>query len=237
MQGNERSKQGKDAGAALEEEALAQLYRERFQEGFLPRKRDIWRVLCQHFFQRYVAASDTVLDVACGYGEFINSIRCGRKLAADINPDTAQHLDAGVELHAVAADRIASIGQESVDVVFTSNFLEHLENKAALDQFLQQVMQVLKPGGRYLILGPNLRYLPGAYWDFYDHHLGLTDQSLAEALQLQGFTIESKRAKFLPYTTQGKLPTHPLLVRLYLLLPMTWPLLGKQFFVVARKPD
>jgi len=39
----------------------------------------------------------------------------------------------------------------------------------------------------------------------------------------------------LPYTTQGALPTHPLLVKAYLKLPLVWPLLGKQFFIVARK--
>ena len=88
--------------------------------------------------------------------------------------------------------------------------------------FLEQVWIALKPGGRYLILGPNLRYLNGAYWDFFDHHLGLTHLSLSEALRMQGFEIDTCIDRFLPFTTQGALPTHPLLVRAYLLAPCAW---------------
>jgi hypothetical protein len=121
-------------------------------------------------------------------------------------------------------------------VVFTSNFLEHLPDKAALEQLLDQVLLSLKPGGRYLIMGPNLLYLPGQYWDFYDHHLGLTHLSLCEALALRGFEIEQCVDRFLPYTTQGALPTHPALVRAYLAFPPAWKFFGKQFFIVARKP-
>lgn len=216
--------------------ALDALYKIRFAQAVLPRKNAIWRVLCRHFFQRHVQGSDTVVDVACGYGEFLNNIRAQRKIAIDLNPDAKGHLGAGIEFHLRAATEMAAVVGGQADVVFTSNFLEHLPDKATLDIFLQQVFASLKPGGRYLILGPNLRYLPGAYWDFYDHHLGLTHGSLCEALQLQGFSIARCVDRFLPYTTQGALPTHPALVWLYLQLPWAWKLLGKQFFIVARKP-
>lgn len=217
-------------------EELADLYRIRFDEAFLPRKRDIWKVLCEGFFQKYVRADDVVLDVACGYGEFINNIQAGEKLGVDLNPDTRKYLSPEVVHHPISADSISSIGEAKVDIVFTSNFLEHLPNKEALNRFLDQVMLVLKPGGRYLILGPNLRYLAGEYWDYYDHHLGLTHLSLSEALELRGFVIQQCLGKFLPYTTQGSLPTHPFLVRLYLRIPFAWRFFGKQFFIVATKP-
>lgn len=215
---------------------LADLYRIRFNEKFLPRKIDIWKILCMNFFQRFVGREDVVVDVACGYGEFINNIQAGTKIGIDLNPDSRKHLGPEVEFHAISAGALDSIGEARADVLFTSNFLEHLPDKTALDSFLDQVLMVLKPGGRYLILGPNLRYLPGEYWDFYDHHLGLTHLSLCEALDLKGFRIEKCLDKFLPYTTQGSLPTHPLLVKLYLKVPFTWKLLGKQFFIIASKP-
>jgi SAM-dependent methyltransferase len=134
------------------------------------------------------------------------------------------------------ATNLDNIVQNSVDIVFTSNFLEHLPDKKTLDEFLNQVLIALKPGGQYLILGPNLRYLPGQYWDFYDHHLGLTHLSLCEALKMRGFDIVICIDRFLPFTTQGALLTHHLLVRLYLKFPFVWKLLGKQFFIVAQKP-
>jgi SAM-dependent methyltransferase len=215
---------------------LADLYRIRFERDFLPRKQAIWKVLCRDFFQQYIKPDATVVDVACGYGEFINNIKAGEKIAIDLNVDTKNHLADVVEFHTLSATEISAIGSARADVLFTSNFLEHLPDKAALNKFLDEVWTVLKPGGRYLILGPNLRYLPGEYWDFYDHHLGLTHLSLSEALELKGFKVEKCVDKFLPYTTQGALPTHPLLVKIYLKLPLAWRVLGKQFFIVASKP-
>jgi SAM-dependent methyltransferase len=214
---------------------LAQLYRIRFEQDFLPRKNAIWQSLCRNFFQKFIPSQATVVDVACGYGEFINNIQAGTKIAIDLNLDTKNYLNANVEFHTIPADKISVIGEGRADILFTSNFLEHLANKEALNSFIDQVLLVLKPGGKFLILGPNLRYLPGAYWDFYDHHLGLTHLSLSEVLELKGFHIEKCIDKFLPYTTKSSLPTHPLLVKLYLMLPLAWRLLGKQFFVVATK--
>lgn len=215
---------------------LSELYQIRFAQEELPRKNAIWQEICSGFMQRFIKPGDTVVDVACGYGEFLNNIQAREKIAVDLNPDARKFLQGDVEFHHCAATALGSVVQGRADAVFTSNFLEHLPDKPTLDVFLDQVLLALKPGGRYLILGPNLRYLPGEYWDFYDHHLGLTHLSLSEALKLRGFEVELCIDRFLPYTTQGALPTHPLLVRAYLKLPFAWRLLGKQFFIVARKP-
>jgi SAM-dependent methyltransferase len=178
-----------------------------------------------------------ILDLACGYGEFINNIRSRTKHAADLNPDTPRFLDPDVIFHATDAAHVRDIADDSIDVVFASNFLEHLPDKAALSSVFAEVLRVLRPNGRFLILGPNIRYAPGAYWDFYDHHLPLTHNSLAEGLAIHGFRPEIVIDRFLPYTTKSTLPAHPLLISLYLKIPIVWPLLGKQFFVVAKKGD
>ena len=215
---------------------LSELYRNRFKEAELPRKNAIWKVICSDYLQKSVRPSDTVVDVACGYGEFLNNIHAARKIAVDMNLDARQYIASDVEFYQCMATSLSSVINGGADVVFTSNFLEHLPDKSTLEVFLEQVQTALKPGGRYIILGPNLRYLPGEYWDYYDHHLGLTHQSLIEVLQLKGFKIDLCVDKFLPYTTKGALPTHPLLVRAYLKLPFFWRLLGKQFLIVASKP-
>jgi hypothetical protein len=93
----------------------------------------------------------------------------------------------------------------------------------------------LSPGGKLLILQPNIRYVKGAYWDFIDHKVPLTDKSLIEAGRLAGFTVASTLARFLPYTTQSRIPQHPLLVLLYLKIPIVWFILGKQSFLVLEK--
>ena len=86
-----------------------------------------------------------------------------------------------------------------------------------------------------MALGPNIRLLPGAYWDFWDHYLPLTDRSLAEVGQLCGFKIEEAVAATLPYSmSQGFQP--PLwTLKLYLAFPFLWGFFGKQFLVVMRK--
>lgn len=215
---------------------LSELYKIRFANEQLPRKNAIWKIICHDYLQQFIKPTDTVVDVACGYGEFLNNINAGNKIAFDLNPDARNFLHAEIDFHQCMATNLGAVVNGYADVLFTSNFLEHLPNKKTLDEFLVQAMTALKPGGRYIILGPNLRYLPGAYWDFYDHHLGLTHLSLSEALQLAGFNVNICVDKFLPYTTQGALPTHPWLVKLYLQIPLAWKILGKQFFIVAQKP-
>ena len=118
----------------------------------------------------------------------------------------------------------------------TSNFLEHLRTKEECDRVLAEARRVLRPGGRFLIMGPNIRYLAAEYWDFYDHCLPLSHLSMEEGLVQADYEIDRIIPRFLPYTTQSRLPQHPLLVALYLRTPMAWRVLGKQFLVVARKP-
>ena len=216
-------------------ENISELYRIRFSEAELPRKNAVWKVLCTNYFQNFIDPSFTIVDVACGYGEFLNNIVARRKIAVDLNPDTPKFLDTTVEFHQCQATELGRVVTGVADVVFTSNFLEHLPDKDILDEFLDQVLIALKPGGIYIVLGPNLRYLPGKYWDFYDHHLGLTHLSLSEALQLKGFVIETCIDRFLPFTTQGALPAHPWIVRWYLKFPLAWRFWGAQFLIVARK--
>jgi len=214
---------------------LSQLYKTRFTVDTLSRKQSIWKIICRSYLQRFITHTDTVLDVACGYGEFINNIKASRRIAIDLNPDTVKHLEASVEFSQCKATEISKIVNNDIDVVFTSNFLEHLPDKKTLELFFDEVLIILKAKGRFIILGPNLRYLSGKYWDYYDHNLGLTHLSLCEVLKLKGFKIELCINRFLPYTTKGCLPTHPFLVWTYLRTPILWPFLGKQFFIVARK--
>jgi len=214
---------------------LAALYRNRFSEADLPGKRRIWEVLCRDFFQQYVSPDDSVLDIAAGYGEFINNIRSGRKFAVDLNPDTTEFLDDDVTFHQTAADQLTAFPDNVLDVVFTSNFLEHLPDKAALSRVFAEINRVLRPGGKVLIMGPNIRCIPGAYWDFFDHTLALSHATVAEGLLLHGFALDRVVDRFLPYTTRTALPQHPLLVSLYLKFPLAWKILGAQFFIVGHK--
>ena len=53
---------------------------------------------------------------------------------------------------------------------------------------------------------PNIRYLYKDYWDFFDHHIPLTDKSIAEGLEVVGFEVEMAIDRFLPFTTKSRIP-------------------------------
>ncbi|UPG95356.1 class I SAM-dependent methyltransferase [Luteibacter aegosomatissinici] len=212
---------------------LQTLYRGRFPEADLAKKNAIWRVICRTFLCRFVSTTDTVVDVGAGYCEFINNIDAASKIAVDLNPDVRRFASADVTVINESCTSIATLQAASVDVVFMSNFLEHLPDKQlVLDTFIE-AHRILRAGGRILILQPNIRFVGGEYWDFFDHHTPLTDRSLVEALQMTGFRVTTCIPQFLPYTTRSALPQHPLLVKLYLHVPFIWRLLGKQAFVIG----
>jgi SAM-dependent methyltransferase len=184
-----------------------------------------------------VPADATVLELGSGYGEFSRHIRARRKIAVDVNPGAGACLPPDVEFHPGTAEHLSAVASQSVDLCFSSNFFEHLPSKDALDRVLLEAKRVLKPGGRYVALQPNLRYAPGEYWDYYDHVLPLTHLSCSEAFAKAGFEVLEVVDRFLPFSTRSRLPQSPWLVRLYLALPLVWRILGRQFLIIARKPE
>jgi SAM-dependent methyltransferase len=214
---------------------LSTIYRNRFA-GREQYRRSVWQILIASYFEIYLRGVDSVLDLGCGYCDFINQVSARERFGMDLNPDASQQVGPGVRLLSQDCSSRWPLADRSLDLVFTSNFFEHLPDKASLTRTLGEIHRCLKPGGRLVAMGPNLKYLTGRYWDFWDHYLPLTEQSLAEGLSTGGFEIERMIDRFLPFTmSQG--PRYPLaFLRLYLRLPLAWKVFGKQFLVVGAKP-
>jgi len=82
---------------------------------------------------------------------------------------------------------------------------------------------------------PNISILKGQYWDFWDHHVALSEQSISELLEINQFKIEKSVSQFLPYN-MVRIKKRPLfLLKLYLKMPFAWKIFGKQFLVTAKK--
>lgn len=215
------------------QESLQQQYRARFNDSAAYRNK-LWQLLTRSFFQQYIHASKPVIDVGCGWGEFVNNVTANSKIAMDINPDSQRKLAGDIHfLNQSCADRWP-LETASVGTVFSSNFLEHLPDKTAVEATIAEARRCLAADGVLMCMGPNIRLVAGRYWDFWDHHIPISDRSLCELLQLQGFDIVRCIPKFMPYTmSEGNNP--PLFfVWLYLKFPLVWHVLGKQFFIVAK---
>ena len=216
-------------------ESVEGVYERRFDDEDAVKKQALWREICR-YLQRFVDPSSTVLDVACDRGYFIENINAREKWATDLR-DVSRHLSSAVRFvqsDGLVLDQV--LPTETFDVVFTSNYLEHL---ASADQVIEQlavVRNLLRPGGVAMILQPNIRLVGGAYWDFIDHKVALTERSLSEAAELVGLETTRVITRFLPYTTKSRMPQHPLAARLYLALPPAWILLGKQTLYFGQRP-
>jgi SAM-dependent methyltransferase len=216
------------------EKNLTQIYEKRFSGHENYRKR-VWKILTHKFFSKWIKSTDHILDLGCGYGEFINHTKCEVRHAMDLNPKTKSLLDKEIIFHQQDCSKTWKIEPNSLDLVFTSNFFEHLPKKECLDRTICEVKKALKPGGRLIAMGPNISVLKGKYWDFWDHHVALSDQSLCELLQIHDFTIEQSYSKFMPYN-MVRIKERPLfLVSLYLKFPFLWKIFGKQFLIIAKK--
>lgn len=214
---------------------LQAIYQRRFTAANAAYRHRLWAVLVKDFFQPMIAPDAVVLDLGCGYGEFINHVRCRTRHAMDLNPTSPEHLDPAVNFHFQDCSKRWDLPDASLDLIFTSNFFEHLPDKLALKLTLIEAARCLRPGGRLIALGPNIKYVQGAYWDFWDHFLCLTELSLAEALENNGFIVRRAIPRFLPYTTVNQ-PAFPMcFVRAYLRMPLIWPWFGRQFLVIAER--
>lgn len=195
----------------------------------------VWAVLSRDFFQQFMPQHATVLDLGAGWGEFIRHIDADRKLAMDLNPDMPSQVGSGVEAIVQDCSTPWALPPDSLDVVFTSNFFEHLPNKDALRRTVLEARRCLKPGGKLICLGPNIRFLPGTYWDFWDHHVALTDRSMVELFGLAGLNIDRCVPRFLPYSMSQGFEPPVWMLAVYLRFPLAWRVFGKQFLIVGSK--
>ncbi len=223
-----------DEHAPHNQSDLSRIYSQRFQKNLDYRKK-VWRILLDDFFSKFIPPHASILDLGCGYGEFINATRAEKKFAMDLNPDAPKFLGKDVTFLHQDCSQPWPADAKNLDIVFTSNFFEHLPDKNSLGRTLDQIYQALNSGGCIIAMGPNARFVGGAYWDFWDHYLPLTERSLGEALVNRNFQILHSIDRFLPYTMAEKKPAPSIFIKAYLKMSPLWSFFGRQFLIIARK--
>ena len=199
---------------------------------FDPARRAVWRAITENL-QGWIDPRSSILELGAGYCDFINQISAGEKYALDMNRDVAEFCAPNVKFLHSGVEQIA-LPAESVDTVFASNFFEHLTDQQ-LYSLSRNLKVLLKPGGKLILLQPNIYYAFREYWDDYTHIKAFSHISLANFVQSQGYTVLHAEKRFLPFSMKSSLPKSYRLTKLYLQLP--WRPFAKQMLLIAEKTD
>jgi SAM-dependent methyltransferase len=196
-----------------------------------PRRDVLWRALWRYYFSKLISPRDCVLDLGCGYGNFINAVVAERRIGIDIWAGCRRYLAPGVEAVVGSVTELGFLPDHNVDFAFASNLFEHI-TQADFASVLEQLRAKLRPGGTLTILQPNYRFAFREYFDDYTHISVYSHIGLADFLAANGYEILELQPRFMPLTVKSRMPVWPLLIRAYLASPIK-PL-GKQMLVRAR---
>lgn len=197
---------------------------------FDPGRVKVWRAITE-YLQPYVGLNKAVLDLGAGYGDFINLIKAKKKYALDISPAVKDYISKEVVFINKPSTSLEDVPTNSIDVVFASNLIEHLD-RTELDQTMKGINRCIKKEGTLILIQPNYRYAYKNYFDDYTHKAMFSHLSLADAMFEYGFEPTKVVPKFLPLTLKSKLPKSYLLTKLYLNSPIH-PL-GKQMLLIFK---
>ncbi len=200
---------------------------------FDPGRTKVWLEIAD-YLARYFPEDGSILDLGSGYCDFINAARAREKWAVDLHLDPEKHARKGVRCLRTDVADLSAVPDASLDLVFASNLLEHLDDDK-LGATLSQVNSKLRPGGRFIAIQPNYAHCYRQYFDDYTHVKVFSHVSLPDFLASQGLEVERVTPRFLPFSMKSRWPKLSFFVWIYLRLP--YRPLAKQMLVVARKPN
>jgi SAM-dependent methyltransferase len=197
---------------------------------FDPRRDAVWRSLWRFYFCKLISPNDCVLDLGCGYGDFINNVVARRRIAIDSWEGFLAYVDPQIERVVGSVTDLNFIEEGAINFAFASNLFEHL-SKVDFARALEVLRRKLAPGGTLNILQPNYRYAYREYFDDYTHVSVFSHISLTDFLRANEFEVLEISPRFLPLTVKSRLPVSPWLIRAYLASPIK-PL-AKQMLIRA----
>ena len=134
--------------------AVQNAYRERYR-AIRPKWKSSGDQL-EAMVRSHITTNSRVLDLGCGRGGVVELVWREVKLAAGLDPDSpslSEHRAPGMPVIRGVGERLPFIA-ESFDLIVCLWVLEHLQDPAAM---LREVHRVLRPGGHFVFLTPNMR--------------------------------------------------------------------------------
>lgn len=193
----------------------------------------------------------TILEVGCGYGALLHVARAAGYTNLSGIDGSPEQVAAAATL-GIAGVRegdlltaLADLPAESHDAIVAFDVIEHL-TKDELVGFTDQVLRVLKPGGRWIIHVPNAAspFFGAVRYGDLTHELAFTSESLAQLVLASGFReVQSYEDRPIPHGLKswGRAVLWRLLRRLlgfYLMVEVgaaNQPILTQNLLAVALK--
>jgi SAM-dependent methyltransferase len=138
------------------------------------------------FYLPFFEGCDSVLDIACGRGEFLGVLKRAGISGVGVDLDPLMVRAARAAGHQVEeADAFEYLGERraAFDGIFSAHFIEHLPAER-VSKLFELAFRALRPGGRLVVCTPNAAALPTLqrhfWWDAT--HVRLYDVDLLRFL-------------------------------------------------------
>jgi len=140
-------------------------------------------------FSAYVGENDDVLDFGCGGGYLLKNTICQRKVGVEVNSAAAiMAKDNGVEVYS----RVQDVPDDYVDVIISSNALEHALNPL---QDIKELYTKLRKGGKIIFVVPcesiSYAYQPK---DINHHLYSWSPMSIGNLFTEAGYSVVESKA-------------------------------------------
>lgn len=131
------------------------------------------------------------LEIGIGRGHALKAIEKlieTKPVGIDINPQFVESLkNEGYEVHCINTDNGLPFADESFDIIYTDQVMEHVVSQVS---FLDEIRRVLKPNGQLLIGVPNVDYkIESAYYNPV-HFNYYNKKTLRYILMAMGFEVK-----------------------------------------------
>ncbi len=147
--------------------------------------------------------SGKILDIGCGTGEFLSTMKAARWETLGLEPDPSARAQAqnnhGLQVH--EQDHLFDLSKANFDIISMWHVLEHVHR---LHPYLDQIQEVLKPEGRLIIAVPNYQSKDAdiyqEHWAAYDvprHLYHFSPKGMEMLLEAHGFELVQK--KLMPF--------------------------------------
>ena len=198
----------------------------------LAARRGVWSEIVR-YIHRDCGSVDSLLELGAGYCDFVNQYPAMNRFCVEQNIEMKKFADKAVSFHCVNGVQLPGFETDSMDLVFASNFLEHL-TESEHQLLMPRIKNVLRKDGRLVLIQPNYRLCEEHYFDDETHQTIFSDINIISFLNSFGFKIEKLVPGLLPFSMKSRLPQWPILVRLYLKSPIK-PMAAQMYIVATQQ--